>query len=117
LANVKDTPGKPAPVTGATLEEKVKNARAALDAHVREIVRWHFNPETGTPFWLDKAKTFDFNPLTDVNGWDDVKKFPIFEDDWLRGGPVRRWCRRASRIAACTCSRPAAPPGCRSRAS
>jgi hypothetical protein len=88
---VKDTPGKPAPVTGATLDEKIKNARAQLDAHVREIVRWHFDPETGTPFWLEKAKTFNFNPLTDVNGWDDVKKFPIFEDDWLRGGPVRRW--------------------------
>ena len=86
-----DTPGKPAPVTGATLDEKIKNSRAALDAQVREVVQWHFNPETGTPFWLDKAKTFDFNPLTDVHGWDDVKKFPVFEDDWLRGGPVRRW--------------------------
>lgn len=89
------TPGKPAPVTGATLEEKIKNARAQLDAHVREIVRWHFHPDTGTPFWLDKAKEFDFNPLTDVNGWDDIKKFPIFQDDWLRGGPVRRWVPRA----------------------
>src|SRR6188768_438541 len=88
---VKDTPGKPTPVTGANLDEKIKNARVQLDAQVREVVRWHFSPDTGTPFWLEKAKTFDFNPLNDVNGWDDVKKFPIFEDDWLRGGPVRRW--------------------------
>ncbi len=86
-----DTPGKPAPVSGATLDEKIKNARTQLDAHIREVVRWHFSPETGTPFWLEKAKSFTFNPLTDVKGWDDVKKFPIFEDDWLRGGPVRRW--------------------------
>jgi phenylacetate-coenzyme A ligase PaaK-like adenylate-forming protein len=92
---VKDTPGKPSPVTGATLEEKIKNAKVQLDAHVREIVRWHFSPETGTPFWLEKAKTFKFNPLTDVNGWDDIKKFPFFEDDWLRGGPVRRWVPKA----------------------
>jgi hypothetical protein len=88
---VNDTPGKPAPVSGATLDEKIKNARTQLDAHIREVVRWHFSPETGTPFWLEKAKSFTFNPLTDVKGWDDVKKFPIFEDDWLRGGPVRRW--------------------------
>jgi len=88
---VTDTPGKPTPVTGATLEERIKNARTQLDAHVRETVRWHFNPETGTPFWLEKAQSFTFDPLTEVNGWDDVKKFPIFEDDWLRGGPVRRW--------------------------
>jgi hypothetical protein len=30
-----------------------------LDAHVREIVQWHFSPETGTPFWLDFAKKLD----------------------------------------------------------
>ncbi|MBX9581930.1 MAG: hypothetical protein K2X87_16620 [Gemmataceae bacterium] len=88
---MKDTPGKPAPVTGATLEERIRNARAALDAQVREVVRWHFSPETGTPFWLEKAKEFTFDPLKDVNGWDDVKKFPVFEDEWLRGGPVRKW--------------------------
>lgn len=88
---MKDTPGKPAPVTGATLEEKIKNAKAQLDAHIREVVRWHFSPETGTPFWLEKAKEFDFDPLKDINCWEDIKKFPIFQDDWLRGGPVRRW--------------------------
>ena len=88
---MKDTPGKPAPVTGATLDDRIKNARTQLDAQVREIVRWHFSPDTGTPFWLEKAKTFNFNPLKDVNGWEDIKKFPFFEDDWLRGGPVNRW--------------------------
>jgi len=88
---VKDTPGKPTPVTGANLDEKIKNAKVQLDAQVREVVRWHFSPDTGTPFWLEKAKTFNFDPLKDVNGWEDIHKFPYFEDDWLRGGPVRRW--------------------------
>jgi phenylacetate-coenzyme A ligase PaaK-like adenylate-forming protein len=91
---VKDTPGKPAPVSGATLEERIKNAKTQLDAQVREVVRWHFSPDTGTPFWLEKAKTFDFNPLKDVNGFEDIKKFPFFEDEWLRGGPVNRWIPR-----------------------
>src|SRR5437773_2036673 len=91
---MKDTPGKPAPATGATLQERIKNARAQLDAQVREVVRWHFTPDTGTPFWLEKARSFKFNPLTDVNGWEDIKKFPFFEDDWLRGGPVNRWIPR-----------------------
>jgi len=90
-----DTPGKPTPVTGATLEEKIQNAKVQLDAHFREIVRWHFSPETGTPFWLEKAKTFSFDPLKDVNSFDDIRKFPIFEDDWLRGGPVRKWVPKA----------------------
>jgi phenylacetate-coenzyme A ligase PaaK-like adenylate-forming protein len=93
-AAVKDTPGKPAPVTGATHEEKIKNARTQLDAHVRDIVRWHFSPDTGTPFWLEKAKTFKFDPLKDVQTFDDLRLFGFFEDDWLRGGPVNRWIPR-----------------------
>ena len=90
-----DTPGKPLPLAGATFEERLANARKQLDAQFVEIVKWHFNPETGTPFWLEKAKTFDFNPLTDVKSFDDIRRFPIFEDDWLRGGPVRKWVPRA----------------------
>ena len=89
-----DTPGKPTPVSGKSLDEKVKNARAQLDQHVREIVRWHFSPETGTPFWLEKAKGFKFNPLKDVQTFDDLRLFGFFEDDWLRGGPVNRWIPR-----------------------
>jgi phenylacetate-coenzyme A ligase PaaK-like adenylate-forming protein len=73
------------------IAEQTKQARAKLDAQVREVVQWHFNPQTGTPFWLEKAKSLSFNPLTDVKGFDDLKLFGHFEDEWLRGGPVRRW--------------------------
>lgn len=90
-----DTPGKPPSATGATLDEKIVNARKQLDAHFVETVRWHFSPETGTPFWLEKAKEFSFDPLRDVKSFDDIKRFPVFEDDWLRGGPVRRWVPKA----------------------
>lgn len=75
--------------------DQVKKAREQLDAQVREIVQWHFNPETGTPFWIEKAKSFKFNPLKDVKCFDDLKLFGLFEDDWLRGGPVRRWQPKA----------------------
>jgi phenylacetate-coenzyme A ligase PaaK-like adenylate-forming protein len=84
-----------APTKDGASAEQIRKAREQLDAHVREIVQWHFSPDTGTPFWLDMAKSFKFNPLTDVQGWDDLKLFPFFEDDWLRGGPVRRWVPRA----------------------
>ena len=51
-----------------------------------------FQPETGCPFWLEKAaKEFNFDPRTDVKSFADLKKLGHFEDDWLRGGPVRRW--------------------------
>jgi phenylacetate-coenzyme A ligase PaaK-like adenylate-forming protein len=76
---------------------QVHDAREKLDAQVREIVRWHFGPDTGTPFWLERAKSFKFNPLKDVQGFDDLKLFGFFEDDWLRGAPgldIRRWVPR-----------------------
>ncbi len=73
----------------------VKAARDRLDAHVRDIVRWHFDPATGCPFWLERAKQFEFDPLTDVKGYADLEKFGLFEDEWLRGGPVRRWVPQA----------------------
>ncbi len=77
--------------TPTDLDARVAEARERLDAHVREIVEWHFNPETGCPFWLEKAATLDFDPRRDVKGYDDLKLFGHFEDEWLRGGPVRRW--------------------------
>jgi hypothetical protein len=74
---------------------KIDEARSRLDAHVRETVEWHFNPETGTPFWLERARTFDFNPRKDIRTFADLNKFGLFEDEWLRGGPVRRWVPKA----------------------
>jgi phenylacetate-coenzyme A ligase PaaK-like adenylate-forming protein len=62
-----------------------------LDAHVREIIHWHFNPETGCPFWLDFAAKLGWDPRKEIHGFEDLKKFPEFQDEWLRGGPVRRW--------------------------
>jgi phenylacetate-coenzyme A ligase PaaK-like adenylate-forming protein len=75
-------------------EEQIKTARTALDEQVRDIVQWHFSPDTGTPFWLQKASELGFDPLKDIETFDDLKKFPPFEDVWLRGGPVRRWVPR-----------------------
>jgi phenylacetate-coenzyme A ligase PaaK-like adenylate-forming protein len=77
--------------TVADLKPQVQAARQALDKHAYEIVQWHFHPSTGCPFWLEQAKTLKFDPLKEVKGYDDIKKFPPFQDDWLRGGPVRRW--------------------------
>lgn len=77
--------------SGVDLQSLVSAARQRLDAHVREVVQWHFHESTGCPFWLEKKRELKFDPLKEVNGFDDIAKFPLFEDEWLRGGPVRRW--------------------------
>jgi phenylacetate-coenzyme A ligase PaaK-like adenylate-forming protein len=79
----------------AELEAAVRRAREALDAHTYEIVQWHFHPSSGCPFWLEYASKLKFDPLKEVRAFDDLKKFEPFQDEWLRGGPVRRWVPKA----------------------
>jgi phenylacetate-coenzyme A ligase PaaK-like adenylate-forming protein len=69
-------------------------ARERLDAWVREVVSWHFSPETGTPFWLEFAAKAGFDPRREVRTYEDLDRFGFFQDEWLRGGPVRRWVPR-----------------------
>ena len=84
------SPPMPADLTAAA-----RAARDRLDSQVYEIVQWHFHPSTGCPFWLEMASRLKFDPLKEVKNFDDLKKFPPFEDEWLRGGPVRRWVPKA----------------------
>lgn len=46
------------------------------DELVRAAMRWHFSPETGSPFWLERAKSLDFDPVADVRGFADLTLFP-----------------------------------------
>jgi phenylacetate-coenzyme A ligase PaaK-like adenylate-forming protein len=78
-----------------SLSERAAEARARLDAHVAEMVAWHFSPETGCPFWLDYRRHLGFDPRERIRGYDDLKLLGHFQDEWLRGGPVRRWLPRA----------------------
>jgi phenylacetate-coenzyme A ligase PaaK-like adenylate-forming protein len=79
----------------AELQLAAKAARERLDAQTYEIVQWHFHPSTGCPFWLEYASRLKFDPLKDIRTFDDLKKFEPFQDEWLRGGPVRRWVPKA----------------------
>ena len=75
----------------ALLDSKEQEAREALDAHVREVVRWHFDPATGCPFWLEYARRLGWDPREEVRSFEDLSRLGWFQDDWLRGGPVQRW--------------------------
>ena len=80
-----------APTMTSDLTARVEVARKQLDEHTREIVQWHFDPQTGCPFWLEYAEKLSWDPRKEVNCYDDLDKFDGFQDEWLRGGPVRRW--------------------------
>ena len=68
-----------------------EQAQSQLDAHAREIVAWHFSPESGCPYWLDWAKK-NFDPRKEVNSFADlIGKFPHFQDETLRDLQPEVW--------------------------
>jgi hypothetical protein len=80
--------------TATTLSDKVRQAKEQLDAHVCAMMEWHFSADTGCPFWLEFAARLNWDPRKEIRSFDDLKKFQPFQDEWLRGGPVRRWVPR-----------------------
>jgi hypothetical protein len=78
-------------VAASLSEPDLARARQSLDAWVREVVDWHFSPETGSPFWLEWAARAGWDPRQEVQRYEDLDKFGSFQDEWLRGGDARRW--------------------------
>jgi hypothetical protein len=56
---------------------------------VRAAMAWHFDPQTGSPFWLERMKTLGFDPRLDVKEPADLALFPNVTDE-LREVPVER---------------------------
>jgi phenylacetate-coenzyme A ligase PaaK-like adenylate-forming protein len=81
-------------MSGTGLATSVQASREVLDRHVVDIVQWHFDPATGTPFWLEWAERAGWDPRREITSFGDLSRFGHFEDEWLRGGPVRRWVPR-----------------------
>jgi hypothetical protein len=79
------------PPVSSNLEQARSAARAKLDEQAVRITRLHFDSQHGAPYWLQKAGSLGFDPLKDIKCFDDLKQFPLFEDDDLRGGPVTRF--------------------------
>jgi phenylacetate-coenzyme A ligase PaaK-like adenylate-forming protein len=82
----------PADHQAAPQQPRLEAARAQLDGHVREIVDWHFSPETGCPFWLQWARQAGWDPRREVRSFADlIGRFPHFQDEWLRDLQPEVW--------------------------
>ncbi|WP_433576563.1 phenazine antibiotic biosynthesis protein [Nocardia brasiliensis] len=46
------------------------------DEFIRSLMRWHFSEETGSPYWLHRARTLDFDPIAEVRTFKDFTRFP-----------------------------------------
>lgn len=43
---------------------------------IRAAMQWHFDPKTGSAYWLERAKSLDFDPRKDVKSIEDLSLFP-----------------------------------------
>ncbi|PQQ38504.1 phenazine antibiotic biosynthesis protein [Photorhabdus luminescens] len=70
-----------------------------FDVYLSQIMNWHFSPETGSPFWLEKRKILDFDPLQDIRTFSDLRLFPDIADE-LRDVPTENLVPRGLQNAA-----------------
>jgi phenylacetate-coenzyme A ligase PaaK-like adenylate-forming protein len=54
--------------------------------HVRDIIRLHFDEESGSPYWLNKQSDLSFDPLTEIHSIEDLQLF--YEDENYNGFPA-----------------------------
>jgi acyl-coenzyme A synthetase/AMP-(fatty) acid ligase len=57
------------------------DTRPEPNEFLRAALRWHFSPQTGSPFWLEQAQTLDFDPVTDIHTFADLALFPNIAGD------------------------------------
>ncbi len=69
-------------------------AAEKLDTHLKEILNWHFSPETGCPFWLEWASK-NWDPRSEIKSFADMVKFSHFQDEWLRDLQPEVWVPNA----------------------
>ncbi|MFF2554768.1 AMP-binding protein [Nocardia sp. NPDC058058] len=69
--------------------------QVAYTEHIQRAIDFHFSPETGSDFWIEKSKSFDFR-LSDIRTRADLLRFPDVSAEW-RTVPVNVLVPRAMR--------------------
>ncbi|MEA2193595.1 MAG: hypothetical protein QOG42_29 [Solirubrobacteraceae bacterium] len=64
------------PRTAIEILDRAPEASVDPEEFICAAMAWHFSPETGSPFWLRRAKSLSFDPRTDVRRHSDLRLFP-----------------------------------------
>ena len=73
-------------MTTAALHEQ--GVRIGPDDRLRRLMRLHFDPDLGTPFWLDRARALGLDPRRDVRTAADLALFGDMKPADLSGRPL-----------------------------
>ncbi|MFQ5502562.1 MAG: hypothetical protein ACE5EQ_09720 [Phycisphaerae bacterium] len=59
-----------------------------FDTRIRDILAIHFDPEHGTPFWLDRARELGFDPREAIRTTEDLPRLGLMQPEMLRARPI-----------------------------
>ncbi|MEU3963795.1 aminotransferase class III-fold pyridoxal phosphate-dependent enzyme [Streptomyces buecherae] len=76
-ARRKAVPAAPAP----SVLDAAWSRPPAMSELLTAAMEWHFNPKTGSRFWLERAKSLDFDPRKDIRSEADLALFPNIVDE------------------------------------
>ncbi len=51
----------------------------SIEARLRDVLAIHFDPEQGSPYWLDRAKELGFDPRIEIMCVADLARFPMMD--------------------------------------
>jgi phenylacetate-coenzyme A ligase PaaK-like adenylate-forming protein len=64
------------------------------DLHLAAVIEHHFDPQWGSPYWLSKKGEFDFDPVTEIQTFEDLSRFGPFPEEDLRKFPASHFVPR-----------------------
>jgi len=70
------------------------NQNINLDKWVKEIILWHFDPLTGSKYWLNKERELGINAIKEINTYSDLRIFGLFPEEDLYYIPIEDFIPR-----------------------
>lgn len=62
-----------------------------LDDWVREVIEYHFNPLTASPYWLEKEKALGIDARKQIQSYADLEVFGLFDLQDLRTKSIEQF--------------------------
>jgi phenylacetate-coenzyme A ligase PaaK-like adenylate-forming protein len=78
----------------AEMQRRLPILQHTTEEWLQKMMRWHFDEQTGSPYWLRKKQTLDFDPIRDIRTLEDVKRFGLFDKTDLQKLSMREFLPR-----------------------
>ncbi len=68
--------------------ETVRDWRSVCNERLAEVLAIHFDPDWGSPFWIERARRLGFDPRREIGCVDDLPRMGVLHPEELSRRPV-----------------------------